>query len=169
MYIDGINPLLSYTVSIETPMPFRIGQRGKDQLGREFVFCNSLLAVTAGDVFQLPLGNTGVATPLTNAAAIYNRQAGVSPVTFGAVATTGTGFWCQVQGVAVVGVRTSIAAAISVPLYATATASALSAVVTASAFVRGITLTVATGAAGVGAALINYPTIGTVADTDNPT
>lgn len=167
MYVDGINPLLSYTVSLETPMPFRIGQRGKDQLGREYVFQNTVNAVTAGDVFMLALGNTGGATALTTAAAVYNRQVGICPVTFGAVATTGTGFWAQVQGATVgPGIRVSVAVSVNVLLYTSATASALAVTAAANNFVRGITLTTATGAAGVAAGLLNYPTIGIIAGTD---
>lgn len=169
MYIEGINPLLSYPNNVETPQPFRVGQRGRDQLGREWVFCNSLLAVTAGDVLMLPLGNTGVPTPLTTAGALYNRQVGVSQVTFAALATVGTGFWAQVYGPTPIGIKTSAAVAINTAVYTTATSAAVDDTAAASNLIRGMTLTTAAGGAAVAVGLLNYPTIGTVADTDNNT
>lgn len=168
MYIHGIAPGESYVASLEAPLPHVPGTRGKDNQGREYVFCTTAAAQTAGDVVMLPLAQAATPTPLTTAAALYNRQVGVVASTFAANAAF-TGFWAQVQGQAFVGIRTSAAAAINVPLYTTATPNALDDTVTSSNLVRGITLTTATGGAAVGAGLINYPTIGTVADTDNPT
>lgn len=167
MYIHGINPALNYQATLEEPIPHIPGTRGKDNQGREYVFCTTAAAQTAGDVVMLPLAQAATPTPLTTAAALYNRQVGVVASTFAAFAGF-TGFWAQVQGQALVGIRTSAAVAINVPLYTTATANALDDTAAASNLVRGITLTVAAGGAAVAAGLINYPTIGTVADTDNP-
>ncbi|HEV8261838.1 MAG TPA: hypothetical protein VGQ19_13915 [Burkholderiales bacterium] len=168
MYIEGINPKLTYVASLESPIPFGIGTRGMDETGREYVFASITSALTAGDVVQLPLGNSGSAIALTTGGALYNRQVGVVPQTFVAAAS-GTGFWAQVLGAALVGVRASVASVINTPAYTTATAGALSTTLTASNFVRGITFTTTPTGAGVFAAQINNPTIGTLTDTDNNT
>ncbi len=167
MYIEGINPALVYPVSLETPLPFRVGQRGMDSAGREYVFATTTAALAAGQLVMLPLGNTGNVTVLTTAAAIYNREVGVVAAATTAV-TAGTGFWAQRKGPAPA-VLTSAATAISVPLYTTATAGATSATFGSSNLIRGLTLTTATGGAGNGVGLLNWPTVGTVADTDNNT
>lgn len=168
MYIHGINPATSYVASLEEPIPHVPGTRGKDNQGREYVFCTTAAAQTAGDVVMLPLAQAATPTPLTTAAALYGRQVGVVASTFAAAAAF-TGFWAQVQGQAFAGIRCAAAAIINAPMYTTATANALDDLVTASNLVRGITLTTAATGVGVFAGLINYPTIGTVADTDNNT
>lgn len=167
MYLLGINPSETYVASLEAPIPIAVGTRGKDAQGREYVFQSTANAQTAGDIVMLTLGAAAGAVQLTTAAALYNRQVGSVCATF-AAAAAGTGFWAQVQGNTFAGIRTSAAAAINVPLYSTATANAVDDTAAASNLIRGMTLTTATGGAAVGAGLLNYPTIGTVADTDNP-
>lgn len=169
MYILGINPADSYQQLAESPIPHAAGTRGKDNQGREYVFQISTAAVVAGELYMLALGQANGPTILTTGAALYNRQVGGACSSFAALAA-GTGFWCQVLGQSFVGVKTAAAAAINVPLYTTATSGATDDVVTASNLIRGLTLTTAAGGAvAAAAALFNYPLIGTVADTDNPT
>lgn len=168
MYIEGINPKLTYVASLESPIPFAVGTRGLDETGREYVFASATGAHTAGDVVMLPLGNSGSVTPLTTAAALYNRQVGVVSATFVAAAA-GQGFWAQRNGVALAGARAATAALVNIPMYTSATANALDDTAAAHNLVRGITFTTAPSGAGVFAAILNYPTIGTVADTDNNT
>lgn len=168
MYIEGINPRLTYVASLEAPIPFAVGTRGMDETGREYVFASITSALTAGDVVMLPITVGGSAIALLTASALYNRQLGVVSATF-AAAASGTGFWAQTLGPALNGVRASAAAVINVPVYSTATAGALDDTAAASNLARGITFTTAPSGAGVFAAMLNNPTIGTVADTDNNT
>lgn len=166
MYISGINPLDSYPYGVlEAPVPFLQGDRGKDGEGREYVFCSTVVALTLGDLVMLPLGNVVGTIALVTSGAIYNRQVGVSRVTFAANAL-GTGFWAQVQGATTA--RASVASTVNVPAYTTATAGAASTTLTASNLIRGLTFTTTPTGAGVFAALLNYPTVGNVADTDLP-
>lgn len=167
MYIEGLNPLDSYPYGVlESPVPFLPGNRGRDGNGNEYVFATTVSAGVIGSIFQLALGNAVGTILLTTAAALYNRQLGVGRVAFAANAL-GTGFWAQVQGAS--SVLTSAAAAINIPLYSTATPGATDDTATSSNLLRGITLTTAAGGAVVAAAILNYPTVGTVADTDNNT
>jgi hypothetical protein len=166
MYIEGINPLDSYVAALESPLPFPAGTRGLSGDGREWVFQTITSAVTAGDVMQLGITPSAVAVPLTTAAAIYNRQVGVAGATF-AAAAGGTGFWCCVRGA--IAVKTSAAVAANALCYTTATSSAIDDTAAASNLVRGLTLTTAAGSATTSLGLLNYPLIGTVADTDNQT
>lgn len=166
MYIEGINPGDSYVSNVESPIPFLQGQRGMDSQGREYIFQVETGAHTVGDVVQISLANAGVSVPLTTAAAIYNREVGVVGSTFPALAA-GTGFWAQTKGTAFGGIRTSAAVAANALLYTTATPNAVDDTATASNLIRGMTLTVAAGAPGVFAGILNNPTIGTIADTDN--
>ena len=169
MYILGINPADNYQQLAESPIPFAPGTRGKDNQGREYVFQTIVSAVVAGELYMLALGQAVGPTILPTGAAIYNRQVGGACSSFAAFAA-GTGFWCQVLGNSFAGVKTAAAAAISVPLYTTATSGATDDVATSSNLIRGLTLTTAAGGAVAAAvALFNYPLIGTVADTDNNT
>lgn len=169
MYILGINPADNYQQLAESPIPHAPGTRGLDNQGREYVFQVITSAVVAGELYMLALGQAIGPTILTTGAALYNRQVGGACSSFSAFAA-GTGFWCQVKGNSFVGVKTAAAAAINVPLYTTATSGATDDVVTASNLIRGLTLTTAAGGAvAAAAALFNWPLIGTVADTDNPT
>ena len=65
--------------------------------------------------------------------------------------------WYQVVGCALV--LTSVATAVNVPIYATATAGQVSAAVTAGAKVDGLMLTVATAGAALGQAQIDGPSL----------
>jgi hypothetical protein len=169
MYIIGINPGESYPFATETPIPFLPGTRGLDGFGREYVFQVSTAAVTAGELYMLALGNATGPTVLTTSAAVYNRQVGGACSTF-AANTGGTGFWCQVRGASFAGVKTSAAVAANALCYTTATSGATDDTATSSNLIRGLTITTAAGGAVAAAvALFNYPTIGTVADTDNQT
>ncbi len=168
MYIEGINPNDTYVDAVDSPLPFATGTRGRSQDGREFVFSRIVTALTAGDLVMLPIifTSAGVAIPLTTAAALYNRQVGVVAATFAALAA-GTGFWACVQGA--IGVRAATAILVNIPVYTSATPGAADDTAAAHNLIRGLTFTTAPGAAGVFTALVNNPTIGTVADTDNNT
>lgn len=167
MYIEGLNPTETYPYGlVDSPVPFLPGNRGRDGNGNEYVFATTVSAGVIGSIWQLALGNATGTILLTTAAAIYNRQLGVGRVAFAANAL-GTGFWAQVQGAS--SILTAAAAVISVPLYSTATPGAADDVAAASNLLRGITLTTAAGGAVVAAAILNYPTVGTIADTDNNT
>jgi hypothetical protein len=168
MYIEGINPKLTYVASLEAPIPFVVGTRGMDELGREYVFASTTAALTLGDVVLLPLGNSGSAVALTTTAAVggYNRQVGVAVATF-AAAAAGTGFWAQTLGAG--NARAATAALVAIPMYTSATAGALDDTAAANNLVRGVTFTTAPSGAGVFPAILNNPTIGTIADTDNNT
>lgn len=167
MYIEGINPSTVYVASLDDPIPFAVGTRGRDQNGREYVFSSIVTGLTAGDLVMLPIVSAaGVAIPLTTAAALYNRQVGVTVATFVAAAA-GTGFWACVQGA--IGARAATAILVNIPVYTSATAGAADDTAAAHNLIRGLTFTTAPSGAGVFTALVNYPTVGTVADTDNNT
>jgi hypothetical protein len=166
MYILGINPADNYPASLESPIPHAPGTRGLDAQGREYVFQTTVSAVVAGELYMLALGAAVGPTILTTGAALYNRQVGGACSSFAALAA-GTGFWCQVKGNSFVGVKTSEAVAINVPLYTTATSGATNDLATSSNLIRGLTLTTAAGGAvAAAAALFNWPLIGTVGDLD---
>jgi hypothetical protein len=166
MYILGINPADNYPASLESPIPHAPGTRGLDAQGREYVFQTIVSAVVAGELYMLALGAAIGPTILTTGAALYNRQVGGACSSFAALAA-GTGFWCQVKGNSFVGVKTSEAVAINVPLYTTATSGATNDLATSSNLIRGLTLTTAAGGAvAAAAALFNWPLIGTVGDLD---
>lgn len=166
MYIEGLNPLESYPYGlVDSPVPFLPGNRGRDGNGNEYVFATTVSAGVIGSIFQLALGNAVGSILLTTAAALYNRQLGIGRLVFAANAL-GTGFWAQVQGATTV--LSSAAVVVNVPVYSTATPGACDDTAAASNLLRGITFTTAPGAGGAFAAIVNYPTVGTIADTDNP-
>lgn len=163
MYIEGINPAESYVASLEAPMPFGPGNRGRDQNGNEYVFAVTTAAITLGDLILLPLGQATGAVGLTTGAALYNREVGVARATF-AAAAAGTGFWAQVKGATTARAATSASA--NIPMYTSATTGAADDTAAAHNLIRGLTFTTAPTGAGVFAAIVNNPLIGSVADLD---
>ena len=163
MYIEGINPLLTYAVTTATPdipgAPFAVGTRGLDYQGKEYVFCSNTTtaALVAGDIVQTTVAYA--ASQMTTTVGARGNPVGVVPVAVSQSTSAITYyFWAQVYGIcSAIHVLASCAA--NVRLNTVATAGALDDDGTASTKqVQGIYLTTARAASeGTAAGILRYP------------
>lgn len=154
MYIEGINPLITYAPSLpESPIPFALGTRGLDQAGNEYVFLQAAAITTAGAVLFYLTG-TWTGTLLSTANDDVNQTVAVAKTAFAALEYG----WFQRYGNA--SIQTSGNTAVALPVVATAAAGVLTsnATVTALFPIRGIALTQAGQTLPLlTTAVLNYP------------
>ena len=163
MFIEGINPNLTYSVTASSPEvpnpPFAVGTRGLTSDSKEYVFCSNTTtaALVAGDVVTLSTGFA--ASQLTTSNDARGSYVGVVPVAVPQSTSAITYyFWAQRFGICSA-VKVLASAAANVRLNTTATVGALDDDGTAGSMqVQGVYLTTANGGSTATAAgILQYP------------
>lgn len=134
---------------------FGLGDRYRDQAGKEYVYVKASAAIAQYDVVTYDETYNTTVAPLSTSNDAVGDKVGVAPAAF----ASGDYGWLQIYGVATINVKASCAA--NVKLNTTATAGSLDDDATSTAkTVLGLYLTTARAASdGSAAGVLNYPFI----------